>query len=176
MRRVNLQCRGSAPRPPTEHLHDERGFTMPELIVAMLVVGLVAVAGVTAYIGTMRSWEGTAALADVQRDASFAVEVITRNTRGANEVTIDADGDSMEVVFETSTTDSVGARFYLDDQNRLVDINGTVLVTDVDSLLFSSIDGKALNIDITLKNDLDTPDRTTDDQAVLISSTVVCRN
>ena len=63
---------------------------MPELVIAMIVVGLIAGAGVTAYIGTMRSWEGTAALADVQRDASFAMEVITRNTRGASEVNIDA--------------------------------------------------------------------------------------
>lgn len=160
----------------THPLVGEHGFTLTELIVAIVVVGLIGSAGITVYLGTQRSWAGSAALADVQRDAAFAMDIMVRGIRSASSVDIAAGADSMDVIFRTGTSDSVGATYYVDDQDRLIDMSGRVLVANVDSIRFWSSDGKTVNMDITLRHDLATPDRATDDQAILVSTSVVCRN
>lgn len=157
-------------------LRDERGFTLAELVVAMAVSVLIVVPCISVYLATLDSWEGTAALADVQRDAWFVVNRISRTARAASEVNIDGRVDSMDIVFHTPSGDSIGGRYYVDAQNQLVDLNGVVLVRDVDSVRFSSSDGKTVNMDITLRDAMGTPDCGADDQSVLLSSSVVCRN
>jgi hypothetical protein len=91
-------------------------------------------------------------------------------------VTIGAGGDSLEVVLSSDGSDSTIALFYLDDQGNIMDINGAVVTNRVDSLGFSSADQKAVNIDLVIKDDLGTDDRITDDQAVHMSTTAICRN
>jgi Tfp pilus assembly protein PilW len=145
-------------------------------MVAVAITGLIVAPCVTVYLATQDSWAGTAALADVQRDAWFVIDLISRNTRGASAVNIPGRVDSMEVVFHTSSGDSVVGRYYVDGQNRLVDINGTVLVRDVDTVCFTSADGKTVNMDVTLTDGMGTPTCGADDQSVLLSSSVVCRN
>jgi hypothetical protein len=139
------------------------------------VMTLVVAPCVSVYIATTRSWQGTEALAEVQRDASFAMDVMTRQIREASSVVIGASPDSIEVMFRGDAGDTVGARYYVNGEHQLVDINGTVLVNGVESLVFAR-EGSALNIDVTLTDDSGTPDRWTDDQSVLMSSSVVCRN
>lgn len=156
-------------------LGDQQGFTLTELMIAVGVMGLVVAPCVSVYLATTHSWQGTAALADVQRDAAFATEVMVRAIRPASEVRVGARPDSMEVVFHRAAGDSVGARYYVNQDRQLVDINGIVLVEGVDSVVFA-ISGGIVSIDITLTDDSGTPLRWTDDQSVLMSSSVVCRN
>jgi hypothetical protein len=135
----------------------------------------VVVAAAVAYEGTVRSWRGTAALLDIQRDASLGVELIQRSVRSACRVDIAA-GDSLEFYHRTiAGSETLAGRFYLDGAGCVKDINGTVLASKVDSLRFS-MTGNALNVDLTLKDDVGTTERCTDDQAVLFSSSIVPRN
>jgi type II secretory pathway pseudopilin PulG len=156
-------------------MRGQGGFTLTELIVSIGVTLVVILAGVVTYLGTIHSWEGTASLTRIQREASFAMEVMVRDIRDASSCDISAAGDSLTVYFWTGTVDSVIAVYYLDDQDRLIDMDGTVLVTEVDSLGFSAA-GSTVNIDVLLKDEMETPEASQDDQAVLISSTVACRN
>jgi Tfp pilus assembly protein PilW len=152
------------------------GFTLTELLIAAGLSVAVIAAVIVAYSGTMRSWQTTAAYANIQREASLAVEVMARSIRPGSNVDISADGDSLEVILSTDLGDSTIARFYLDGQGNVRDINGSVVTTRVDSLAFSSADQKTVNIDIVIRDDLDTADRITDDQAVEMSTTAICRN
>ena len=151
------------------------GFSLMELIVSIGVTIVVILAGVVTYIGTIHSWEGTASLTRLQREASFAMEVMVRDVRNASSCDISGGGDSLTVYFWTGTVDSVIAIYYLDDQDRLIDMDGTVLVTEVDSLGFTTA-GSTVNIDVLLKDRMETPDESQDDQAILMSSSVACRN
>lgn len=152
------------------------GFTIVEVMVMVGVSICVVMAAAVAYEGTVRSWRGTSALLEIQRDASLAVEMMQRTLRPACVVDPDADGDSLEVYYRTSAgSETLAAVFYLDGAGYLRDRNGTVLASGVEDLTFS-MTGNALNIDLTLKDDVGTSERCTDDQAVLFSSSIVPRN
>jgi hypothetical protein len=144
-------------------------------VVLAATVGVIASIFVI-YLGSLHSWSGTTALAGIQREASLAMEMMTHDIRPASGFTIGAGGDSLEVTFWTGSTDSVIARFYRDAGGDLRDITGGVVTTRVDSLLFTASGAKTVNIDLILRNDLGTLDTTADDQVVVVSSSVVCRN
>jgi hypothetical protein len=63
----------------------------------------------------------------------------------------------------------------VDSAGHIRDKNGTALTAPVDSLRFSFV-SQTLNIDFVLRDDLGTQERTTDDQGVYMSSSVICRN
>lgn len=156
-------------------LKGRRGISLIEPVVATAASAGVVLAVITVYVSTIRSWEGTAALADVQREASLAMEVMTKNIRPGSMVSITG-GDSIEVFLRLDGGDSLIARYYLDTAGNLRDNADNVVTTAVESLAFSSPDNQQVNIDVVLKNDMETPDRSTDDQSALVSSTVICRN
>ena len=152
------------------------GFTLIELLIAAGLSVAVIAAVVVAYSGTVRSWQTTAAYANIQREASLAVEVMARSIRPGSNVTIGSGGDSLAVILNVDGADSTIACFHLDGQGNIVDINGATVTTRVDSLGFTSVDQKTVNIDLVLRDDIGTADRLTDDQAVEMSTTAICRN
>jgi len=153
----------------------QRGFTLPELLVTMASLVVVVLAATVSYVGTMHSWDGTATMTRLQRESSLAVETVSRTLRGATRVTIGAAGDSLNVFYEGSSGDSLAASYFLNDQGELVDDQGFVLASTVDSLWFGTVDGKTVNIDVTVRDQMNTQCGT-DDQALLMSSTAVLRN
>jgi hypothetical protein len=160
----------------SRHLRGNAGFTIVEVLAMVGVSICVVVAAAVAYEGTVRSWRGTAALLDIQRDASLGVELMQRQMRASCRMVPDADGDSLVVYYRTPAgSETLAARFYLDDAGHVRDINGTVLASKVEELCFTQ-SGNAMNIELTLKDDVGTAERCTDDQAVLFSSSIVPRN
>ena len=170
-------CRGSGSRGPRGPVvGSNRGFTLTELLIAAGLSVAVIAAAVVAYTGTVRSWQTTAAYANIQREASLAIEVMARSIRPGSNVTIGTGGDSLTVILSTDASDSTIALFYLDDDGNIMDIRGAVVTNRVDSLGFSSPDQKTVNIDLVIKDDIGTAERITDDQAVHMSTTAICRN
>jgi len=153
----------------------EGGFTLIELTFWVAVSITVMAAGIAAYLGTTRSWRGTESLARIQRDACIAIEIMGGGIRQGTRVDIDH-GDSLNVYYSLGSSDSLIAMYHLDNENQLVDGNGVVLVGDVDSLHFGSVDGSVADIELYLRDDMGTPDAPNDDQTVLMSSSAVCRN
>jgi len=165
------------PRPisAAARLRSDGGFTIAEIVATIAVTATVLGAGVATYIGTLKSWEGTSSLARIQREASLAMDVVVAGIRTASYVEIGGDDDSLSVYVDTPGGDSLMAVYY---QNgcSLVDVDGGVVVPCVSAVAFSSSDGRTVNIDITLVDDMGTPDNPSDDQSTLMSSTVACRN
>lgn len=151
------------------------GFSIVEMVAAIAVTATVLGAGVATYIGTFRSWEGTSSLAHIQREASLAMDLVTRRIREGSSIAISEDGDSLSVYYETASGESLGAAYYLGDCS-LCDMDGEVMVPKVSAVSFTSDDSRTVNIDITLADDMGTPDLASDDQTTLMSSTVACRN
>jgi len=149
---------------------------MTELLVVVGLAGVGVAAAFAAYLGSLRSWEGTARLADLQREASVAMSVMTREVREATDVDIGVGGDSLNIYYYTGSFDSLTASFRLDGQGQIVDISGGTLTDNVDSLWVSSPDGRTVHIDLYMSSDMGTAQVTSDDQSVLVSSSVVCRN
>jgi hypothetical protein len=156
-------------------LLNSRGVTIIEVLIAALLSTVAIVAAFTTYAGTMHSWEGTACLTDVQREASLALEVMAREIRSGSSVAIGAGSNSISVYYDTESGDSLMATFVANGNNELIDIGGGIVTSHVSSVSFSSPDGQAVNIDILIENDRGTT-TTGDDQHVLMSSTAVCRN
>jgi hypothetical protein len=157
-------------------LRGSAGFTIVEVLAVAGVSICVVMAAAVAYEGTVRSWRGTAALLEIQRDASLGMELMQRSLRASCRVDPDADGDSLNFYYRTAAgSETLAGRFYMDGNGCVKDVNGTVIASHVDDLSFS-LTGNALNIDLTLKDDVGTAERTTDDQGVLFSSSVVPRN
>ena len=77
----------------------EGGFTIIELMIVAAVSIAVVLSVVVAYVGSVRSWNGTAGLLEIQREASLGVESIQNAVRPASnlEVAPGAFGDSLEV-------------------------------------------------------------------------------
>ena len=155
----------------------EGGFTIIELMIVAAVSIAVVLSVVVAYVGSVRSWNGTAGLLEIQREASLGVESIQNAVRPASnlEVAPGAFGDSLEVFWEVASGDSLVARYYLDGTGNLLDINGATVASSVDSLDFEVL-GSALHIDAWLSSDAGTPQRHMDDQRVQVSTTAICRN
>ena len=156
-------------------LRSQRGFTVAEIVATMAVTATVLGAGVVTYIGTLRSWEGTSRLARIQRDAALAMDVVAARIRAASYVEVGEDADSLSVYLDAAGGDSLMAVYY-QDECALVDADGGVVVPCVSAVQFSSADGTTVNIDITLVDDMGTPDNPSDDQSTLMSSTVACMN
>ena len=132
---------------------------------------------VVAYVGTIRSWNGTTGLLEIQREASLGMEAIQNAVRPAGDIAVAAGvyGDSLEVYWEVASGDSLTAEFYVDSGGNLIDINGTMVASYIDSIKFT-VSGRTLNVDAWFRSDIGTPNRSTDDQRVQISSTAICRN
>ena len=159
-------------------LAGQGGFTLAEVIIVAGISIVVVLAVVVAYEGTIRSWNGTAALLEIQREASLGVESIQNKVRPASSVIIwpGASSDSLQIFYPTLGGETLAARYNLDGSGNLIDINGASIATNIDSIQFTLQGGTALHIDAWLSHDSGTPDRATDDQSVYISSTAVTRN
>lgn len=176
MRARRTGCRSVGAGPRWRGPEGSAGFTLTELMIAAGLSVAVIAAVIVAYSGTVRSWQTTAAYANIQREASLAIEVMARSIRPGSNVTIGSGGDSLAVILSVDGADSTIAAFHLDGQGNIIDINGAVVTTRVDSLGFSSADQRTVNIDLVLRDDIGTIHRLTDDQAVEMSTTAICRN
>ena len=156
------------------------GFSIVDLIAAIGVSAFVVVAGMTFYAGTLRSARGTSSLAGLQRDAALACELISRDVRDGSSVSIVSDArpgsDSLNVFLRVGTADSLIARYYLDDQGRMLDIAGVPLVTNIDSLQFFTTDGTLVSAAVYLRDPMGSADESEDDQRVLMEASASCRN
>ena len=153
------------------------GFTMAEVAIVSAISIAVILSIAVAYVGTTRSWNGTAGLLEIQREASLGMEIIQKVVRPASSLAVAAGvhGDSLEVYYEVASGDSLVAEFYLDGAGNLMDINGTAVASYIDSMDFV-LSGRTLHIDGWFRSDIGTPSRSTDDQRVQISTTAICRN
>ncbi|MCK4679728.1 hypothetical protein KAT82_01265 [bacterium] len=162
---------------PGRRLNGNGGFTLTEITVVAAISVVVILSVAVAYVGTVRSWNGTTGLLEIQREASLITGMIQNVVRPASSLAVASGvyGDSLEVYHEVASGESLVAEFYLDGAGNLIDINGTTVASYIDSLDFV-LYGRTLHVDGWFRSDIGTPNRSTDDQFLQISATVICRN
>lgn len=162
-----------------QHPGRERGLTLVDLVIAMAVSSFVIAAGVAFYMGVLRSSRGTTSLAGLQRDAAFGMEIMTRDIREGSSVTVSpgsvAGSDSLSIYYQVGGVDTLLEHYSLDDQGRLVNRSGTVLMTDADSLRVTR-SGNLVNVEIYLRDAMGSPQSPSDDQSLQMVGTAACRN
>lgn len=81
MKRRATHCRVAAPRAP--HVRRSRGFTLIELMVAMLL-GLIVIAGAASvFVASSATYKSNQGLSEVQTNARIAFELMSRDLRQA---------------------------------------------------------------------------------------------
>ncbi|MCK4511819.1 hypothetical protein KAW64_08780 [bacterium] len=168
----------SRPRPNRRRPESARssGFALTELLIAVFLSVVVIAAAMALYSVGIKAWIGTASLVDVQREGSLAMEQMIKQVRPGSSVTASASGETLSVFFAAVSGDSMIAHFYVDGNQCLRDINGGTITDRVDSLRFSVSGQHTVNVDLWIRDDAGTAGRTVDDNAVLYSSSAVCRN
>lgn len=167
------------PRRSRRRFGNQRGVSMPDLIIAIAVSSLVIAAGVTFYTGVIRSSRGTTGLAGLQRDAAFGMEIITRDIREGSSVVV-APGstpgcDSLNIYYQVGGVDTLLERYHIDAQGRLINRAGTALLSNADSLRVTHA-GNMVNVEFYLRDPMGSAQSVSDDQKLQMVGTVACRN
>jgi type IV pilus assembly protein PilW len=118
-----IHCCGQR-RRTVRSVKSARGFTLIELMIAMLL-GLIVIAGVTSvFLAGQRSYRTNQALGDVQDGSRVAFEIMARNIRDAG---LTGCGNSGRVgnVLKASPTGGGTAQWWADWNNAVVGYGGT---------------------------------------------------
>jgi prepilin-type N-terminal cleavage/methylation domain-containing protein len=146
----------------------QKGFTLIELMVAIMVSAVVVLAaGIVIVIG-QTSWNQIWKKVNLQRDASYAMLIMTRSIQAAKSAEKSSDG---RVLYIPKQSDPNITFSYVADTNNLqCQIGGqtqTIINGEVTNLQFNVVGNNTVTIDLSLKKD--------DAQAHFVS-TVMMRN
>jgi Tfp pilus assembly protein PilW len=164
---------GAGPKRPRRRL--DRGISLVELLLATGTGAIVIFAMVTVYLVGFDSWTGSARRAAVQQEASTTMEIIARKVRPASRVVISGSPDSLALQLNTAGGPVPIGSLHLVNGN-LRDENGVTLSSGISTLAFSTADSRSLVVDLEVTDQAGTPNRTSDDAVVRLSTTILCRN
>ena len=160
---------------PRDQRHGSAGFTLVELMVSTVVVGVVLVAIIAMYVTAMQAWTGTGTRLALQRNADMGLEKVLSDIRAGSRVEINPAQTQMTIYRATVSGDST-MQVYSFASGGLRNSFGTVLVGNVTSLAFTSGNGVKVMIQMSLLDNAGTSGVTGDDATIQIESVAVCRN
>lgn len=122
---------------------NSRGFSLPELLVGVLIFSMVAVVALAIYVMLNRMWKEDLVLNKLSRDANIAIEKMIRgrpaNTglMAAQSVELPLTGGSGNSINYTDMN-GVSRRFYYSG-GSIYSESGSSMAVDVDSVTFYNI-------------------------------------
>jgi prepilin-type N-terminal cleavage/methylation domain-containing protein len=150
-----------------------KGFTLIELMVAIVASAIVVLAaGIVIVIG-QTSWNQTWKKVNLQRDASYAMLRMSQSIKAATSAAADVNGPVLNIKIKdpnTGTIKTITFSYVADTNNLQCQIGGqpqTIINGEVKDLQFNVAGNNTVTIDLSLKKD--------DAQAHFIS-TVMMRN
>jgi prepilin-type N-terminal cleavage/methylation domain-containing protein len=172
-------------------IRDQRGFTLTELLVVMAVLGLVMAGVFVIQQQGMRSYLMGASRVEVQQNARTTLELLVRELRSAQTVTIL--GGASDITFLDQTGATIRYQLVGTTLNRSVNGTAAVLVGGVQSLTltyYSAFDGstntgtvtatpgsvKVIRIAIVTGSERGASPGSPGDQHATVESTVKLRN
>jgi prepilin-type N-terminal cleavage/methylation domain-containing protein len=134
----------------------QKGFTLIELTIAMLIGAIVILAaGIILFYG-QKSWNNTWKRANLQRDASYAMLSISRPIKAGTSAKVEGDGKGLKIY---NDKEGSWTRFFvapgLKDlalKSDVGGISGTILDDNVEDLQFN-VTGTTVSIDLKLRKD-----------------------
>jgi prepilin-type N-terminal cleavage/methylation domain-containing protein len=149
-----------------------KGFTLIELIVAIVASAIVVLAaGIVIVIG-QTSWNQTWKKVNLQRDASYAMLRMSQSIKAATSAAADVNGPVLNIKIKdpnTGTIKTITFSYVADTNNLQCQIGGqpqTIINGEVKDLQFN-VAGNTVTIDLSLKED---------DAQTHFISTVMMRN
>ena len=128
------------------------GFTIIELMIAIIASAIVTFAAGMMLFAGQRSWEGAWDKVNLQRDASYALQQISQITKSGKFAELENDNTAVKIYRQNDWI-----RFYFDDVNGDLkceyegETPQNYLEGNVLNLLFG-ITGSTITIDLTLQN------------------------
>ena len=140
----------------------QKGFTLIELTIAMLIGAIVILAaGMILFYG-QKSWNNTWKRANLQRDASYAMLSISRPIKAGTSAQVEGNGEGLRIY---NDKEGVWRRFFVQPaannlmlKSEIVEIAGdnsiskTILDDKVEALQFN-VTGTTVSIDLKLRED-----------------------
>jgi prepilin-type N-terminal cleavage/methylation domain-containing protein len=95
-------------------LRDQRGMSLPELLVAMAIFAILATVMVTMFTGFSRSFSADRSTSESTGIASSAMKELTRVIRAGTEIAVAGSEGNNDPVFATASDDGIEMRAFLD--------------------------------------------------------------
>jgi Tfp pilus assembly protein PilW len=150
---------------------NRQGATLVELLVVVVITMIVLLSVGSGLVAGNRCWNEAWKKVNLQRDASYAMNIISRPVKEATSVTVPEDDDSVLTIDNYGggrTTFSLASD--TPETNRLqrqfAESNPHKIIGNVEDIVFN-VDGNRVRIFIRLKQD---------DLEVALASTVMMRN
>lgn len=146
----------------------EKGFTLIELMVAIVASAIVVLAtGIVIVIG-QTSWNQTWKKVNLQRDASYAMLRMSQSIKAATSAEKSPDGRVLYI--PTQSNPNITFSYVADTNNLQCQVGGqpqTIINGEVKDLQFNVVGNNTVTIDLSLKKD---------DAQTHFISTVMMRN
>jgi len=142
---------------------NQKGFSLIEMMVVVVILGLIVLGLVTFFTGGAKSWVAGQSQLEAQRNARQAMDIMVREIREASEITTNND---TEIIFDTPWVTGITYKLL----NNTINRNNIPLINNVSNLDFDypslskvhillevdvDNDGKpdiTLNTDVNLRN------------------------
>ncbi len=134
----------------------QKGFTLIELTIAMFTGAIVILAAGSMLFYGQKSWNNTWKRVNIQRDASYAMQRISRSVKAATSARVEGNGKGLRIY-----NDKEGSwmRFFvapglknLTLKSDIGGTTGTILDDNVEDLQFN-ITGTTVRIELKLRED-----------------------
>jgi len=141
-------------------ISNKKGFSLIELMVVVVILGLMVLGLVTFFTGGVRSWISGQSQLEAQRNARQAMDIMVREIREGNSFAIGAGNDSITISYPTSFGKS-SVTYSL--SSSTINRDGNQLINNVKTLSFSSTDSSKVHVILEVDVDEDeNPDITLD--------------
>lgn len=129
-----------------------KGFTIVELMVAIMVGSIVVIAAGMVMVMGQTAWNQTWRKVNLQRDASLAMLTMSKSIKSAASATVDPNGKILRITDSNAISSS-----YVMSASSLQYIAGgvtrTVISNEVNNVQFSVVGNNRVTIDLTLNKD-----------------------
>jgi len=138
------------------YIKDKKGFSLIEMMVVVVILGLIVLGLVTFFTGGAKSWVAGQSQLEAQRNARQAMDIMVREIREASEITTTND---TEIIFDTPWVTGITYKLL----NNTINRNNIPLINNVSNLDFDypSLSKVHILLEIDVDND-ENPDITLD--------------
>ena len=132
------------------YIKKQKGFSLIEMMVVVVTLGLIVLGLVTFFTGGAKSWVAGQSQLEAQRNARQAMDIMVREIREGNSFTISTDNKSVTISYPTSFGKS-SVTYSL--SSTTISRDGSPVINNVKTLEFTSTD--ASKVHILLEVDVD---------------------
>jgi len=115
----------------------QRGFSLIEMMVAVVILGLIILALVTFFTGGTKAWVAGQSQLKAQRNARQAMDRMVREIREGSSFVIDSDGNRITISYPSSFEKNAVTYSLI---NTTISRYGSPLINDVKTLKFTPTD------------------------------------